>query len=52
MPHLHPEKVQLLYHVLRVRTGGVQEGHNTQEPPLAVLIVLASNGQRADSART
>ncbi len=51
MPHLHSEKVRLLDCVLRIGAGGVQEGQNTQEPPPAVLVILARDGQRADSAR-
>ena len=41
----------MLYRLLRVGAGGVQEGQNAQEPPPAVLIILARDDQRADSAR-
>ena len=51
LPHLDAEQVRLLYSVLRVRAGGVEEGHDAQEPPSAILIVLARNGERADPAR-
>jgi hypothetical protein len=48
--NLHTEEVRLLDRVFRVSAGRVKEGHDSEEPPPSVLVVLSGNGQRADSA--
>jgi hypothetical protein len=50
-PHLHAEEVCLLYDALGVGAGRVQEGEEAQEAPAAVLVILARDGQRADTPR-